>query len=756
VTAQASSYRLFGIRHHGPGSARALRAALDEMQPDAVLVEGPPDAEEVLPLLIDGGMKPPVALLIYAADEPRRAVYYPFAEFSPEWQALRWALERGVPARFMDLPQSIQLALDTQEMAEIKVVTEGEGPSAETLPDDPIGMLAEAAGYADRELWWEQQVEQRRDPAGLFEGILQAMTELRSQAAPRHEAERLREERREAFMRQRLRAAQKEGFARIAVVCGAWHTPALATLGPAKPDAATLKDLPKLKVAATWIPWTYSRLAYRSGYGAGVSSPGWYQHLWTAPDRSPVRWVTQAARLLRLEDLDASPAGVIESVRLAETLAALRGHSMPGLAELDEAIQAVLCHGEPTPMALVRQRLEIGEALGEVPPETPSVPLQRDLDALQKRLRLKPSAEVRSLDLDLREETGRERSHLLHRLRLLSIPWGQPEKARGKSGTFHELWQIAWSPEFAVLLIEGNIWGNTVETASAAAALDAGSKLQELPALTELLDRVILAGLPAAVEGLLAHLQDRAAVAADLRHLMDALPPLARVMRYGDVRETRSQDLLPVLRSLFERVVVGLPGACGALADDAAEAMAGSVERVQESVALLDLEDLRQEWTETLERLAVGGAHGLIRGYACRLLLDQKVLEAGELETRARLALATAVPPRDAASWVAGLLRGSGLLLLHHDGLWVALDGWLSQLTPDAFTELLPLLRRAFAAFQPPERRRMGEKVKHLGSAAPAAGAGTGETEEIDVDRAARVLPVLAQILGGTADGAGS
>ena len=85
MTAQAA-YRLFGVRHHGPGCARALRAALDEMQPDAVLVEGPPDAEAALPLLIDGGMKPPVALLIYAADEPRRAVYYPFAEFSPEWQ----------------------------------------------------------------------------------------------------------------------------------------------------------------------------------------------------------------------------------------------------------------------------------------------------------------------------------------------------------------------------------------------------------------------------------------------------------------------------------------------------------------------------------------------------------------------------------------------------------------------------------------------------------------------------------------------
>src|SRR5438045_633033 len=97
--------QVFGIRHHGPGCARALRAALDAMQPDVVLIEGPPDAEEILPLIMDEGMQPPVALLVYRPDAPSQAVYYPFATFSPEWQALRFAFERKIPARFVDLPQ---------------------------------------------------------------------------------------------------------------------------------------------------------------------------------------------------------------------------------------------------------------------------------------------------------------------------------------------------------------------------------------------------------------------------------------------------------------------------------------------------------------------------------------------------------------------------------------------------------------------------------------------------------------------------
>src|SRR5215207_8788221 len=99
------SVHVFGIRHHGPGSARSLGAALDALAPDVVLVEGPPDADALLALAGDAAMRPPVALLLYVPDEPRRAVYYPFAIFSPEWQALHFALTNGIPARFIDLPQ---------------------------------------------------------------------------------------------------------------------------------------------------------------------------------------------------------------------------------------------------------------------------------------------------------------------------------------------------------------------------------------------------------------------------------------------------------------------------------------------------------------------------------------------------------------------------------------------------------------------------------------------------------------------------
>src|SRR5215216_1643724 len=238
------------------------------------------------------------------------------------------------------------------------------------------------------------------------------------------------EARREAYMRREIRKARREGHENVAVVCGAWHAPALQVeKHGVKADEALLKGLKKRKTSATWIPWTYGRLSYRSGYGAGIASPGYYEQLWDSSDGNiTLRWLSHVARLLRSEDLDASVANVVEAVRAADTLAAIRDLPAPGLDELREAALATLCGGETERLALIRDRLEIGEKLGEVPAETPTIPLQHGLQRLQKRLRLKPSAEERHLDLDLREENGRARSELLHRLRLLGIDWGEARR----------------------------------------------------------------------------------------------------------------------------------------------------------------------------------------------------------------------------------------------------------------------------------------------------------------------------------------
>lgn len=741
------SVHVIGIRHHGPGSARSLVSELERLKPDAVLVEGPPDADELLALAAHEGMRPPVALLIYSPEEPKRAVYYPFAEFSPEWQAVRYAQGARVPVRFMDLPQNIQFALRPSDAEQGE--PEAEAP-AQAMRHDPLRWVAEAVGHSDSELWWEQMIEQRRDSRDIFQGVLELMSALREEAAGQGEAPADRVEAlREAHMRQTIRRAQEEGFERVAVVCGAWHAPALARMPEAPEDAALLKNLPRAKVAATWVPWTYGHLTYRSGYGAGVESPGYYHYLWTAPSNLTASWMARVAQLLRGEDIDASSASVIEAVRLAETLAALRGRPVPGLAEMNDAALAVLCSGDTAPLGLVGEKLIVGEALGEVPAETPDVPLQQDLRRTQKRLRLAPEANDRILDLDLRKPNDLERSRLLHRLSMLGINWGRIERATGK-GTFHEVWRLRWEPDLSISVIEAGVWGNTIHDAATSYALATAARTQELPSLTALVEQTLLADLPGAVEGVVARLQEVAAVSGDIPHAMDALAPLANVLRYGSVRQGEAGLVKVVVDGLVARVSIGLPNACASLNDEAAEEMYARLAKVHGAIVTLNEEGHLSAWQAALRRLSdQGQLHGLIAGKCCRLLFDQELLPAEEAAVKLRLALSQASDPEHSARWIEGFLRGSGLVLLHDSALWGILDGWVTSLRPELFTELLPLLRRTFSTFTPPERRQMGERARREGGGgakgAPAVG---GPGAEINAERANKVLPLGARLLG--------
>lgn len=751
---------IFGIRHHGPGSARSLCQALAQLQPDIVLVEGPPDGEAALPLLVHPQMRPPVALLVYNPDNPQQAVYYPFAIFSPEWQAIHYGLTQQIPVRFMDLPQAHRFAIDRErsdkEEPEIEA-REGEPQPPTPNPDhDPLSLLAQAAGYSDGERWWEHLVEQRQDSTELFAAILEAMTVLRSAVEPTPTPRDSLELQREAYMRKTLREAEKQGFQRIAVVCGAWHAPALATRPPAKDDTALLKGLPKLKTEATWVPWTYGRLTLSSGYGAGIESPGWYQHLWEQGKRSDraraslatahsaIRWMTKVARLLRKQDLDASSASVIEAVRLAETLAALRDRPLPGLPELNEATQTVLCFGDALPMQLIHQQLIVGERLGKVPTETPMVPLQQDLQRQQKRLRLKPEATETLLNLDLRKPTDLERSHLLHRLRLLQLPWGKQQSTGNAKGTFRESWCLQWKPELAIRLIEAGIWGNTIATAATTWTCEQANRAN-LPDLTQLIDHTLLANLPQAIAHLMSRLESEAALASDMAHLMNALPPLVNVLRYGTVRQFETSVVGHVVTGLITRICIGLPIAVASLDDDAASQMHHQIIAVNGAIGLLQQPEPLEMWHQVLAQLAdQQGLHGLVAGRCCRLLFEAGIFQVQDTAQRLSLALSMASEPAQAAAWIEGFLSGSGLLLLHNPALWQVLDEWVSQLPAEPFAAILPLLRRTFSTFAAPERRQMGERVRQGNTQTPAL----AEMGGFDRDRADAVLPLLTQLLG--------
>jgi uncharacterized protein DUF5682 len=708
----AAAIHIFGIRHHGPGSARRLLEALDDVRPRIVLIEGPSDASDLLPMLADAAMAPPVALLTYAADDPARAIFWPFATYSPEYQAACWAARHGAAARFIDLPASYRLAPAASPVAQTEEADAAapSEPAPEEPPNplerDPVGVLASAGGYEDGESWWRDVIEENPAPGPVFAAIADAMTALR-EAAPSVAG---REAAREAHMRLEIAKAAKETEAAVAVVCGAWHVPALQQKASATADRALLKGAPKQKITVTWAPWTSPRLAFASGYGAGVAAPGWCAHLWDRPRGEIVTsWLARIAAALREDGHLVSIASLIEAERLAVSLAAMRERPAPGFEELREAAIACLCFGEALVWQTVSRGLLIGSDVGRIPDNVPLAPLLEDLQREQKRVRLKPEALERELAVDLRSESGLDRSTLLHRLTLLGVPWGKLTDAGRSRGTFRERWVLRWEPEFAVQLVENLVHGPTIAEAASARMRAEFLQAAELKRLADLIFAALTARLPGAVESGIAPIEKRAAQTSDCAELLKALPPLANTVRYGQARETDAAQLESLLTRILVQGALALPYAARALDSAAAGAMRDVVRGANDAVTLAEIggEPL-EAWRGALRAIIEDAqAAPVLAGAAAGLLYEAEALSPDQAAILLGRALSPGRAVADAAGFFAGFFEGSGERLIHDKGLRDAVDQWMVALDGELFVEHLPLFRRAFANLDRMQRKRL-------------------------------------------------
>ncbi|MGO4569645.1 DUF5682 family protein [Rhizobium sp. 2YAF20] len=764
---------LFGIRHHGPGSAALLKGALDALDPACVLIEGSPEGDALIQHAGLAGMKPPLAMLFYAADEAANAVFAPLAEFSPEWVAMQWALTHERPVRFIDWPASVSLALgklareealaalqkrvEEEEAAETSASTEDMVSNTSSARLDPLDLLAEAAGHSDGESFWNGLIEQGADsqsPLDIFAAIETAMMETRQHQADvggMSETEWLRENRREAFMRGHIRDALKSYEGEVAVVVGAWHIGGLRAETTAAEDRSIIKDLPKIKVEATWAPWSDGRLSYASGYGAGVISPGWYRHLWglysgdrrEGPEAFAAIWQARTAALLRQEGFDASTASAIEAARLALGLASMRGLSVPGLAEMRDASLSSLCHGDDVQLAMIERQLYIGNRIGEIDAAVPQMPLAKDFEVWCRKTRLKPDETANEIKLDLRSEAGLLKSTFLHRLNLIGVHWGRLIDAEAGRGTYREIWRLAWSPDMSVGLAEALVWGLTIEQAAGTATVDRGRKAGGVAQLSDLVRGALVADLPEAASACIDLLQAAAAQSSDITDLMNAVAPLVRIVRYGSARKLPEAELRALINALSVEVNAGIRIGSRQLDDDATSKRMMAMRAYDEALGLFADVALLDEWRRQLA-LIVDDEQVVtpVIGFSLRRLHDLGLWD----ETQIAAAFSRKIIGETAAragAFVEAFIAGAAEVLIQDQALLFLIDEWLCGLNEEVFVESLPLLRRALSGFDMIGRKRIMARIAG-GRKEPSVAMETAEHNPVFE----RALPLLRQILG--------
>ena len=340
------------------------------------------------------------------------------------------------------------------------------------------------------------------------------------------------------------------------------------------------------------------------------------------------------------------------------------------------------------------------------------VPLQQDVTRLQRRLRLKPEAAVKDITLDLRKHNDRERSRLLHRLNLLGVPWGEQRRASGL-GTFKEAFRLEWQPGLARRPDPRGPLGDDGRGRRGGQGARARRREQEsIAALAQLADAVLLADLPDALDDVMRALADQAALDRDTSDLMTRRPAAGRhpaLRRRARQRHERGRRGAAAGSSCAARSAC--PGAGVGLDEETGKELASLVDGVNGALALLEDADLTRAWREALRRVADGDRlPGSLAGRATRLLHD-----AGEYPDVAA-AMARAPLARRGARARRELDRG-----LHRHQRPRPRPRPRPARRPrrldrhrrdDAFTDVLPLLRRAFSVLPAGERRRLGERLR--------------------------------------------
>ena len=713
----------FGIRHLSPAGAYYLRAYLDEKKPRLVLVEGPSDFADMLSDMVREERKPPIALLAYTKEAPVRTVLYPFAVYSPEYQAIWWCHKHHVECRFIDLPSETFLAIPERGMQE----AEGEekrGNAGVSVYEQ----LDRQSGEDGHDTFWERVMEQAGSMEAYHQGANSFGANIRSLTEGKENdwAEIVL---REAYMRRQIRKAVDAGVEpeNIVVVTGSYHVEGLKDWQDAGED---ISGMPRVEANHTLMPYSYYRLSTRAGYGAGNKAPAYYALLWEGLNRDEPMYAVYSY-LIRLAEYQrdkgnpVSSASVIEAVRLAMSLAQLRGGTIASLRDLRDAAQTCLGEGSVSNIILATADTEIGTVIGALPDGVSRTSVQEDFYRQLKDLKLEKYRDITAQDLmlDLRENRrvssekaafmDLHRSFFLHRLRVINVSFAQQQAVSQDNATWSEHWVARWTPEAEIELVESALKGDTIEGAASFAMKERVENADKIGEIALVIEDACYCGMERAVGYATAALQGMAVDAVSVEELAKTAQRLSVVIQYGNIRRIDAKPLEPILQQLFYRACLILEAAC--VCDDAAsKVIITAMEQLNSTELAHDFLN-SVEWLKVLDSISErADLNTKLSGFAAAILLERGTMDTQQLRMEVSRRLSKGIPADLGAGWFEGLAMKNRYALIARLSLWESLNDYLVTLDDEEFKRALVFLRLAFADFSAAEKDQIAENLGEI------------------------------------------
>ncbi|MFC7531192.1 DUF5682 family protein [Actinoplanes sp. GCM10030250] len=729
---------VIGVRHHSPACARLVASTITAVRPAFVLVEGPAEMNDRIGELLLGHELPVAVFTSYADEQRRHGSWAPFCAYSPEWVALHEGRAAGAELRFIDLPAWHEAFADRSNRY----------ADAEVRYAEAVERLCVAFGVDNTDALWDHVIEMEPSEERLVAYFDLIRGEARAGAS-----DTVREE----YMARWIRAACAEAGERpVVAVVGGFHRPALLRLAGAAPGApgswsqageppegaesgerTAWPEVPEPPEGATagsyLVPYSFRRLDAFGGYQSGMPSPEYYQRLWEdGPDSAARYLITAVAARLRGRGQPVSTADLIAARTSAEALARLRGHRhlsrldvLDGLAAalVNEALDVPLPWSVRGPMsagqhpAVVEMTAALsGERVGRLHPDTPLPPLVHAVTADLERHGLDQPGRH---DIELLKPEGRERSRVLHRLRILGVP-GYDRTAGPATGldpVIAETWNVRDAGHRLVALIEAGGYGVTLESAAAARITQRiEAAAGELAGLADALFDSALCGVTELVADVPDRLARGVAAATDLAGLGRVLAVTLALWRHDQLLGTMGSPV-------FGSVVVAATRRILWLADGWHSAGApADLPRIRAVVAVRDavLHGVKAG-VDAGEAAAVAGriagdraAPPDLRGafYGLARILAASAFAGDHLRLpEAQVAVRGAFAAGTAGDWLSGLFAVAREAVLAPGGILGLLDDLVIGLGAEEFLLALPALRQAFEFFPPREREAIADQL---------------------------------------------
>jgi hypothetical protein len=711
---------LFGVRHLSPAAAHHLEGWLDEIQPTAVLIEGPSDMTGLISDITKQQTKPPIAMMAYTTELPVDSFVYPLAEYSPEYQAMLWASRNAAHVEFIDLPSTISIGMERRPSLREADEEENEPPL------NVYQEIAKLSGEHDYETYWERSFEQLSSLSD-FKVTMEAFAyQLRSIDEEQADwtSERNYHLARESYMRAQIEGVIKFGHSpeKVVVITGAYHVPALAA---EEFPSVDVSSFPKRETNITLMPYSNYKLSSQSGYGAGNHAPAYFQMMYKMlgdgeVDQLPAYYLSKIARSLRQSGTYRSTAEVMEGTSLAFALSSFR-QSQPTLKDLRDAATVCLGHGDFSVIVDASTRVEIGAEIGELAEGVSQTPIQEDFMRRLKALKLTKyrTNTLTPIQLDLRENRrvksqeaaflDLNRSFFFHQLQVLGIQFAVNSKYQQEDATWAEHWNLRYHPEVEIQLVESTLLGETIELAAAYQLREQLNACTNVGEAARIVRVSYLCGMLEMMEAARKTVAMLSVDSADFVENAHAISELTRIIHFGDVRKLETGNLIPLVTRLFLRGTLLLLDAASCN-DERARVVMKAIQEMNETAAELFEHVDEKLWYETVTELYLrDDRNPLLSGYCCGILLEKNSIDSDSLEVEVSRRLSPGIPADLGSGWFEGLSESNKYALLSRAFLWEKMDVYLSTLSEEEFRRALVFLRRSFTSFSASDRSKVAE-----------------------------------------------